>query len=190
MNYQPEASTSWVVPSTAINVADGTLGPWSNPSSALIATGNGASITYDGVGNSHILSCAPAPAGTYALINDAAKINKMSVTCETKNTRYGTYYNTPSLFLMTNDAKYNTTQQSWPGGEGDWGSFTRNIDQSFYFPSGINGATWKNGKFGPGFQMRDSDSGEWGLHQLRNLQIIVYYQNPIPEDGSLLLCHA
>ena len=188
--YQPEANTSVVVPTTAINVT-GSLANWANPSNALAAgTGAGSTITADGVGVTGILQCAPAPAGTYALINDAADITKFVIVEQSSTVRLGTYYPDLRYCLMNGGVKVGTQNGSAGNGEGGFTTHTNTISKATFFPAGITGAQLKNGSYGPGFYIDNNDTGEWGNLAVRSVTMQVFYQNPIPDDGGALLCEA
>jgi len=187
--YQPEQSTAVVIPTTVVNIAAGTLGPWANPSNATGA-GAGASITASGVGNSNFLQCAPAPAGTYSGIDDGADITKMVVAFEVFVVRLGIYFSPSYLVLMGSNAQYGAGQQVTTGIEGGWQLQSFTMDKAFYFPGGITGSQWKNGNFGPGFQVKNDDVNQNGSTQIRAVTMRVFFQNPVPAGGAQLLCEA
>ena len=188
--YEPETATAQVVPATVVNIASGTLGAWANPTDARLVTGNGASHTSAGIGNSNFLQCAPAPAGTYDGINDGADITFMRVTFEIFTTRTGIYYPESYMMLMGSNAQYGVGQQGTGNVEGAWLARSFDMPKSFYFPAGISGAQWKSGNFGPGFQIKNTDGAEAGTIQVRAVTMQIFYQNPIPDGGPGLLCEA
>jgi len=189
--YQPEANTSVVVPIAAANIA-GSLANWANPSNALAAgTGAGSTITADGVGVTGILQCAPAPAGTYALINDAADITKFVIVEQSQTNRTGTYYPGLLCCLMNVGAQVGTAEVSAGNAEGaSFVTHTQTLLKASIFPSGITGSMLKNGTYGPGFFIDNNNIGEAGSVAVRSVTMQVFFQNPIPDDGGALLCEA
>jgi len=186
MPYLPEEYTSWVVPTTATDVAAGTLGSWSNDANALVASGNGASQVSSGVGDSNILQCAPAPAGTYDLINDGADITKIRVSYEVYITRSGTYAPSSYMILMNNGTQVGAAKDQTVGVQDAWFARDFEMTKASYFPSGITGSQLKSGVYGPGYQIQNNDASEAGTTQIRGVQIMVYYQNPVPEGSGLI----
>jgi len=188
--YQPEANTSVVVPIAAANIA-GSLANWFDPSSALLSSGAGSTITADGVGVTGILQCAPAPAGTYALINDAADITKFVIVEQSQTNRTGTYYPGLLCCLMNAGAQVGTVEVSAGNQEGAaFVTHTQTLLKASIFPSGITGSMLKNGTYGPGFFIDNNNIGEAGSVAVRSVTMQVFYQNPIPDDGATLLCEA
>ena len=186
--YQPEANTAVVIPTTAVNIP-GALANWFDPSSALLGSGAGSTITAEGIGVTGILQCAPAPAGTYALINDAADITKFVIVEQSSTVRLGTYY--PAILVRMMNAGVAASNPINTGNqEGGFASHTQTLTKAVHFPGGITGAQLKNGTYGPGFYIDNNDPAEWGNLAVRSVTMQVFYQNPIPDDGAAMLCEA
>jgi hypothetical protein len=114
----------------------------------------------------------------------------MIVTYETFVIRTGINYPESALMLMGDGGRYGGGQQGTGAIEGGWQPFSIQMDKSFYWPGGITGAQWKNGTFGPGFQIINSSATEAGTVQIRAVTMQVFFQNPVLAGGTLILCEA
>ena len=184
--YQPEQSTAIFIPTLTQNLVTG-LWSWTSTSAALSPTGNGATITVSGSGNSSMLTCTGFPAGALDAINGDALITKFSFQQQGRVQRTGIYAPESKIFLMKNGVVQANNNAITQGTDPLWSA----LDTSIIVPTGtLFGAAVKAGTYGPGYRIESIDSNVAGTSDIRGVTMQVFYQNPIPSGGTLLLCEA